>query len=450
MKIIYLLLDAISYEDSWLNEHSKMKHLKNLSKNSLNFHNHYAVTHNTIGNVGALLSGLSPTLTHVIGRVQGFENNKYGYLQNNLRKLNCSSHFMTPTKFFFSSKEHYKLEFDTFTKLSSSMADYRVSAEKLNEQHYFKKIENLSSMKNYFLGLHYIDCHAPYETPISHKLINKSQFPNIWNFLFTYENIFYRIPRRFLRLYLKPSTILTNIYTYKEYPFLKSLKPKPLGPLLSPERYDNFYKKCWENEGLFKEFLQMKLLAHEYLDSQIAKILNYIKENFAEDTIIFIPSDHGNNDVLSPNYIRQNGPLNELSTHIPLSIITFDEKLKKKFTINSDTKIFSSHTDFYNSALRLFNFHIEENEFEKNLFNLSNNERFILSELHDPRKNNAQTRLVSESQIIDLRIKPNKNPENWLLYKYEDLLNNPSNEEFNIYTNYKKKYNNYFHRRKQN
>ena len=130
MKIIYLLLDAISYEDSWLNEHSKMKHLKNLSKNSLNFHNHYAVTHNTIGNVGALLSGLSPTLTHVIGRVQGFENNKYGYLQNNLRKLNCSSHFMTPTKFFFSSKEHYKLEFDTFTKLSSSMADYRVSAEK--------------------------------------------------------------------------------------------------------------------------------------------------------------------------------------------------------------------------------------------------------------------------------------------------------------------------------
>ena len=42
MKIIYLLLDAISYEDSWLNEHSKMKHLKNLSKNSLNFHNHYS------------------------------------------------------------------------------------------------------------------------------------------------------------------------------------------------------------------------------------------------------------------------------------------------------------------------------------------------------------------------------------------------------------------------
>ena len=67
---------------------------------------------------------------------------------------------------------------------------------------------------------------------------------------------------------------------------------------------------------MFKE-LQMKLLAHEYLDSQIAKILNYVKENFAKDTIIFISSDHGNYDVLSPNYIRQNGPLNEL---IPISL----------------------------------------------------------------------------------------------------------------------------------
>ena len=73
-----------------------------------------------------------------------------------------------------------------------------------------------------------------------------------------------------------------------------------------------------------------------------------------------------------------------------------------------------------------------------------------MSELNDPRKNNAQTRPVSKSQIIDLRIKPNKNPDNWLLYKKEDLLNNPSNEEFNIYTNYKKKYNDYFNRRKQN
>ena len=80
---------------------------------------------------------------------------------------------------------------------------------------------------------------------------------------------------------------------------------------------------------------------------------------------------------------------------------------------------------------------------------MSDQERFILSEIHDNRKKHVQTRLVSQNQIIDLRIKPIKNPENWLLYKKEDLLNNPSSEEFNIYENYKKKYNDYFSRRKK-
>ena len=51
--------------------------------------------------------------------------------------------------------------------------------------------------------------------------------------------------------------------------------------------------------------------------------------------------------------------------------------------------------------------------------------------------------------MIDLRIKPIKNPENWQLYRKEDLLNNPSDEDFNIYVNYKKKYNNYFNQRKK-
>ncbi len=449
MKIIYLLLDAISYQDSWLKENTKMKKLKDYAKHSLNFHNHYSVTHNTIGNCGALFSGISPTLTRVIGRASGFENNKYGYLQHDLKKINCSTHFMTPTKFHFPSDKSYKIDFDVFTTLSSSMADYRVCAENLNEQHYFKKVDELYPLENYFLGLHYIDCHEPYETPISYKLINKKLFPNIWDFLFTYENIFYRIPRRFLRLHIKPSTILNNIYTFKEYPYLKNLKPKCFGPLLSPERYLNFYKKCWENEGLYKEFLQMKLLAHEYLDEQIAKFLNHIKKNSPKDTIIFFSSDHGNNGVLSPNYLEKNGPLNELNTHIPLSIITFDEKIKKKLNLEGNIKIYSSHTDFYNTALRLYGFSVKENQFEKNLLSMSNQERFVISEIHDNRKNQAQTRLVSQNQLIDLRIKPVKNFENWLLYKKEDLLNKVSEEKFNIYETYKKKYNDYYSYRKK-
>ena len=450
MKIIYLLLDAISYQDSWLKKDTKMENLKIFSKDSLNFHNHYAMTHNTIGNVGAMLSGLSPTLTKVVGRLSSFDKNKYGYLQHILKKINCSTHFMTPTQFLFSNNASYKIDFDTFTTLSSSMADYRVCAEKLNEQNYLKKVDKLSSLKNFFLGLHYVDTHEPYETPISYKLINKKLFPNIWNFLFSYKNIFYKIPRRFLSLYVKPSTILDKIYTFKKYPSLKNLKPNCFGPLLSPERYENFYKNCWKNEGLYKEFLQMKLLAHAYLDKQIAKFLSHIKKNCPKDTIIFLSSDHGNNGVLSPNYFEKNGVLNELNTHIPLSIITFDEEIKKKFKIEGDIKTYSSHTDFYNSVLRLFNFKVEENEFEKNLFNMSNQSRFILSEYNNIKDNNAQTRLLSESRLINLRFKPKKNMDDCMIYKKDDLLNNVSAEEFNIYVNYKKKYNDYFSKRKKN
>ena len=193
----------------------------------------------------------------------------------------------------------------------------------------------------------------------------------------------------------------------------------------------------------------MKLLATEYLDQQISYFLNYIKENYAKDTIIFFSSDHGNNGVLTPDYLKKNGYLNEMNTHIPLSIITFDEEIKKKFKIEGNTKILSSHLDFYNTALRLYNLPVEENEFQKNLLNMTNQDRFILSENHDFRKKNAQTRLLSNNRLIDLRIKPIENPENWSLYNKEDLLNDISEEEFSIYENYKKKYNTYFSQRKK-
>ena len=449
MKIIYLLLDAISYEDSWLSDKAScMPNLKNHSSNALNFHNHYSVTHNTIGNVGALFSGLSSSLSRVMGRAHGLDGNKYGYLQHRLSKIDCPTHFMTPTKFFFSSNKHYKFDFDSFTTLSNSLADYKVCAEKLNQFHYFKKIEELSSLKNSFLFLHYIDCHEPYESPLHNKIIDKNSFPNIWKFLFTYENIFYRIPRRFLRLHIKPSTILHSIYKYREYPHLKNLKPNPFGPLLSPERYNNFYKKCWENEGLYKEYVQMKLLAHSYLDLHVTNLLNHIKNYHAKDTLIFLSSDHGNNGTLTPAYLKKNGPLNELNTHIPLSIITFDEDLKKKYRLENSTKIYSSHTDFYNTALELFDIKIEENEFDKNLLNMSNRPRYVISELNDARKNNAQTRLISDSRLIDLRVKPSNIPQDWMMYSKENLLNNISEEEFSVYKNYKQKYNNFYSYRK--
>ena len=82
---------------------------------------------------------------------------------------------------------------------------------------------------------------------------------------------------------------------------------------------------------------------------------------------------------------------------------------------------------------------------------MTDDPRFVMSELNDARnkkKYNAQTRLISDSQLIDLRMKATNNPSDWLLYKKEDLLNNPSEEDFSIYKNYKNKYNNFFNQRK--
>ena len=70
------------------------------------------------------------------------------------------------------------------------MADYRVCAKNLNEQHYFRKVDELNVLENYFLGLHYIDCHEPYESPISYKLINKKLFP-IFGISFSHMKIYF-------------------------------------------------------------------------------------------------------------------------------------------------------------------------------------------------------------------------------------------------------------------
>ena len=76
MKIIFLLLDGVSYKDSWIVK-NKMPYVESLTNDALNFHNHYSVTHNTAGNVSCLLSGLTSSLTGIMGQKQKFRDNKY-------------------------------------------------------------------------------------------------------------------------------------------------------------------------------------------------------------------------------------------------------------------------------------------------------------------------------------------------------------------------------------
>ena len=125
-----------------------------------------------------------------------------------------------------------------------------------------------------------------------------------------------------------------------------------------------------ENEKLFNDYVKMKLMAAKYLDQSLKiffeKIYNYVQD----DTIFFISSDHGNNDTLSPNYINNNGILNEANTHIPLSIFTFNKKLRDKLNIIGEINEFTSHSDFYTTVNYLFNLNYKQNDFDENLLNI--------------------------------------------------------------------------------
>ena len=96
-------------------------------------------------------------------------------------------------------------------------------------------------------------------------------------------------------------------------------------------------------------------------------------------------------------------------------------KIKKKFTINSDTKFLVLIQTFTIQLLGYLIFILRRMNLKRIYLICQIMNDLFYQNCMIQEKINAQTRLVSESQIIDLRIKPNKNPENWLLYKYEDL-----------------------------
>lgn len=440
MKIIYLFLDGLSYEYSWLNS-GLMKNLNNLKKNSLNFHNHYSITHNTGGNFTCLLSGLTSTLTGIMGKKQDFRHNNYGYIQSILKKHNINSYFYSTCNVVKHYDSRDNLGFDEFKSFGPSLADYKVLAKVINNQ-YIESVKRLHKKKNYLLFLHYIDTHAPFETPLNK--VTKKEYPEMYKFLYTFENIFYRIPRRFLRMYVKPQTLIKNILTYREYPDLKKLNPIPFGPVLSAERYKDFYKKCWENDKLFNDYNKMKHMSAKYLDQALKLFFDKIHDYVQEDTIFFISSDHGNNDTLSPNYIQKNGILNEQNTHIPLSIFTFNKKLKDKLNILGDIKEFTSHSDFFTTVNYLFNLEYRENEFDENLLNIKKKSRFIFSELNDTRFEYGHTKLLSDNNKIELRTISKDNINQCKLYKRSEVINSISESDYNTYYEYKSRYNKYF------
>ena len=440
MKIIFLLLDGVSYKDSWIVK-NKMPYVESLTNDALNFHNHYSVTHNTAGNVSCLLSGLTSSLTGIMGQKQKFRDNKYGYIQSILKKNAINSYFYSTCNTGKLYVKNDNFDFNEFKIYGPSLAEYKILSKNINLK-YLKTINKLNNQKDYMAFFHYIDTHAPFETPLNK--ISKKEFPEINKFLFTFENIFYRIPRRFLRKYIKPNTLLRNFYTYKEFPELKELKPIPLGPVLSAERYKDFYNMCWQNDKLYNEYDKMRDLAARYLDKNLNYFINKLKDTNKKNTIFFISSDHGNNDLIKPEYTKNVGLLNDLNTHIPLSILTFDDDLKKEFNIIGNIKKFTSHTDFYNTIKKIFKLDESENEFEKNLLSLNDNERYIFSELHDTRFKYGHTKMINNKQIIDLKFRTTDKLNEFKIFEKENLINTSEIEMFKNYYLYKSKYNSYY------
>ena len=448
MKIIYLVLDAVSYKHSWLNSDKIMPNLAEKKKEFLNFHNHYSVTHNTEGNLATLLSGIFPSLTQKVGGKQSWEVNKYGYLQKIINQFNYSSSYVGISgPFTRNEKPNYKGQFNDITFYSPSTADYYVPGEKCNEIFKDKIAKNYKN--NHFMILHNNDAHEPYDTPYN-KVIKK-KFPLLWKFLYTQKNIFYKIPRRFARLHLKPSTFVRNRETFKKFADvnLKERVRNPLGPLLSPEKYPGFYKSCWENEDLRQEFIGYMIDAHKYLDFSINQLLDFIKNNYAKDTIIFMSSDHGNLGTIPQRIIDEQGPLCEDMTHIPLSVFSFDDEIRNKLNLIGDCNEFTSHADFFETALGIIRGEYKDNGYNINLLKPTSKERFIFSELNQAKYKFGQIKMFNKNKKIEIRLKNSENIENLVLCPKEDIINNISQEDYNLYKKEKINYIKTFeHRRK--
>jgi membrane-anchored protein YejM (alkaline phosphatase superfamily) len=414
-----------------------MPKLKTYSLDSLNFHNHYAVTNNTRGNIAAMLYGASSSITKVMGRKQSFRNNNLISLQKKLKENNYISSYLGTQPLFHSEKKNDNLDFDELTFLSPSMSDFYINAEKFNS--IIKKKLSID-LRDYFQIFHYTDSHQPYETPFN--ILTRKDYPNIFKFHYRFFNLLYRIPRKFYKNYISPANIIKKTKLYKEYSGLKKLCENPFGPIASPERYSSFYEKVWSDGFFFNEYEKMMLTSLKYTDYHIDQILKFIKYNFSQNTLIFISSDHGNNGVISPNIIKEKGNLSEDATHIPLTILSFDKSITSQFNLKFNNYNFTSHTDLYSSILHLIN--PDKYDSKNTLFNRDLINKYVLSEINDSRYQFGECIMRSKDKNISLKIPPSDDLSSIKLIDDRIILNSISKDDYSDYFIYKNKYNHNF------
>tara|TARA_B100001245_G_C22887317_1_gene427015 strand:- start:2044 stop:2739 length:696 start_codon:yes stop_codon:yes gene_type:complete len=219
--------------------------------------------------------------------------------------------------------------------------------------------------------------------------------------------------------------------------------------LLSPEKYPGFYKSCWENEDLRQEFIRYMIDAHKYLDFSVNQLLDSIKSNYSKDTIIFMSSDHGNLGTIPQRVINEEGPICEDMIHIPLSVFSFDDKINSKFNLNGNCHEFTSHSDFFETALGLIRGKYEDNGYNINLLNPTYKKRFIFSELNQAKYKFGQIKMFNKEKKIEIRVKNSENIENLILCPKKDIINNVSQDDYNLYKKEKINYIKTFEHRKK-
>ena len=100
--------------------------------------------------------------------------------------------------------------------------------------------------------------------------------------------------------------------------------------------------------------------------------------------------------IISPKTKKNEGCLTDDATHIPLTVMTFDEDLRNKLDIRGDVNNLTSHTNLYNTILNIvdpLNYKIQ-----KSLLNKKEINKYVFSEINDSRLSYGECRMRGKNK----------------------------------------------------
>jgi hypothetical protein len=429
---VILLQDSISHKYSWLNQSDYMPELFNKKKDFINYNNHFATSQNSRANVSSILTGGYPSNHRIIDKNQNFGDYKYKYIQQKLEKIGYTTYFFS-TQAIGSSRfdkgEQFRFKETNF--ITPSLAEFYIPGENYNKL-IKEKFKTLN--KPYLIVLFYTDAHEPFDTPnlnyfsmdiplikkfILKSLLNGSVFKRCWNKLKIRNTI-----RNELELY------------FKEYPLLEKNIHKHRGSILLVESLRNFYEILWKNDDFLNEYKIIMKKSINYQDRCTSEILDYFKNEELDNAIFFLTADHGMNALQSPEFKNKNGVINEETTHIPLSVFTFDKKLKEKLKLyEKEINNYTSHIDIHETIINLVNLEKHSFKYANNLLDEIDDERLIVREIFGSRQKHNYIYLTNLSKNLMLKAKGSDDIKNY--FDKHEIVNSINDIDYEFCKKYK-------------